>query len=71
MPDGAAYFSHTLEGPDDMSGHVKSVLAGPSMTLPVADGGLALGTWQGIYLCEFRDRGGGRRLVATLHGDAG
>jgi secondary thiamine-phosphate synthase enzyme len=71
VPDGAAYFRHTLEGPDDMPAHVKSVLAGPSLTLPVADGGLALGTWQGIYLCEFRDRGGGRRLVATLHGDAG
>jgi secondary thiamine-phosphate synthase enzyme len=69
VPDGASYFKHTLEGPDDMSAHVKSVLAGPSLTLPVADGGLALGTWQGIYLCEFRDRGGGRRLVATLHGD--
>jgi secondary thiamine-phosphate synthase enzyme len=71
VPDGAPYFRHTLEGPDDMSSHVKSVLAGPSLTLPVADGTLALGTWQGIYLCEFRDRGGGRRLVATLHGDAG
>jgi secondary thiamine-phosphate synthase enzyme len=69
VPDGASYFRHTLEGPDDMPAHVKSVLAGPSLTLPVADGGLALGTWQGIYLCEFRDRGGGRRLVATLHGD--
>jgi secondary thiamine-phosphate synthase enzyme len=71
VPDGASYFRHTLEGPDDMSAHVKSVLAGPSLTLPVADGGLALGTWQGIYLCEFRDRGGVRRLVATLHGDEG
>jgi secondary thiamine-phosphate synthase enzyme len=69
VPDGADYFEHTLEGPDDMAAHVKSVLAGPSLTLPVADGALALGTWQGIYLCEFRDRGGARRLVATLHGD--
>jgi secondary thiamine-phosphate synthase enzyme len=69
VPDGASYFRHTLEGADDMPAHVKSVLAGPSLTLPVADGRLALGTWQGIYLCEFRDRGGGRRLVATLHGD--
>ena len=71
VPDGASYFRHTLEGADDMPAHMKAVLAGASLTLPVADGGLALGTWQGIYLCEFRDRGGGRRLVATLHGDAG
>jgi secondary thiamine-phosphate synthase enzyme len=71
VPEGASYFRHTLEGPDDMPAHVKSVLAGPSLTLPVADGGLALGTWQGIYLCEFRDGGGGRRVVATLHGDGG
>ena len=71
VPDGASYFRHTLEGPDDMPAHMKAVLAGASLTLPVADGRLALGTWQGIYLCEFRDRGGGRRLVATLHGDAG
>jgi secondary thiamine-phosphate synthase enzyme len=71
VPDGAGYFTHTLEGPDDMSAHVKSVLVGPSLTLPVADGRLALGTWQGIYLCEFRDRGGGRRLAATLHGPTG
>jgi secondary thiamine-phosphate synthase enzyme len=71
VPDGASYFRHTFEGPDDMPAHAKAVLAGASLTLPVADGGLALGTWQGIYLCEFRDRGGGRRLVATLHGDAG
>jgi secondary thiamine-phosphate synthase enzyme len=71
VPDGASYFRHTLEGPDDMPAHMKAVLAGASLTLPVADGRLALGTWQGIYLCEFRDRGGGRRLVATLHGDVG
>jgi secondary thiamine-phosphate synthase enzyme len=71
VPNGAGYFTHTLEGPDDMSAHVKSVLAGASLTLPVADGRLALGTWQGIYLCEFRDRGGGRRLAATLHGPTG
>jgi secondary thiamine-phosphate synthase enzyme len=71
VPDGASYFRHTLEGSDDMPAHMKAVLAGASLTLPVADGRLALGTWQGIYLCEFRDQGGGRRLVATLHGDAG
>ena len=52
-----------------MPAHVKSVLVGPSLTLPVAAGGLRLGTWQGIYLCEHRDHGGGRRIVATLNGD--
>jgi secondary thiamine-phosphate synthase enzyme len=71
VPDGAPYFRHTLEGPDDMPAHVKSVLAGPSLTLPLADGALALGTWQGIYLCEFRDRGGSRSVVATLQGESG
>ena len=69
VPDGAPHWRHTLEGPDDMPAHVKSVLTGSSLNLPVAGGDLALGTWQGIYLCEFRDRGGPRRLVATLHGD--
>jgi len=69
VPDGAPYWRHTLEGADDMPAHVKSVLTGTSLTLPVADGDLALGTWQGIYLCELRDRGGARRIVATLHGD--
>jgi secondary thiamine-phosphate synthase enzyme len=69
VPDGAAYFRHVLEGPDDMPAHVKAVLAGASLTLPIADGALALGTWQGIYVCEFRDRGGARRVVATLQGE--
>lgn len=69
VPEGARYWTHTLEGSDDMPAHAKAVLIGPSLTLPVADGGLALGTWQGIYLCEHRDHGGPRRLVATLHGE--
>ena len=69
VPDGAGYWRHTLEGPDDMPAHVKSVLAGPSLTLPISGGSLALGTWQGIYLCEFRDRGGARKLLATLNGE--
>jgi len=69
VPEGARYWTHTLEGPDDMPAHVKSVLIGPSLTLPVRDGSLALGTWQGIYLCEHRDHGGARRLVATLQGE--
>jgi len=69
VPEGASYWRHTLEGPDDMPAHVKAVLAGSSLTLPIADGDLALGTWQGIYLCEFRDRGGPRRVLATLTGE--
>jgi secondary thiamine-phosphate synthase enzyme len=70
VPEEATYWTHTLEGPDDMPAHIKSSLLGPSLTLPVRDGGLALGTWQGIYLCEHRDRGGARTLVVTLHGQA-
>jgi secondary thiamine-phosphate synthase enzyme len=62
-------WTHTLEGADDMPAHVKAALMGPSLTLPVRDGGLALGTWQGIYLCEHRDRGGSRTLIATLNGE--
>ncbi len=61
-------YQHTLEGPDDMPAHVKASLMGPSLTIPVADGQLAMGTWQGIYLCEHRDRGGPRSLILTLHG---
>jgi len=67
VPEDFAW-THTEEGPDDMPAHVKAALMGPSLTLPVADGVLRLGTWQGIYLCEHRDRGGSRRLVATLQG---
>ncbi|MBN1528115.1 MAG: YjbQ family protein [Thermoleophilaceae bacterium] len=69
VPDGAPYFSHTLEGPDDMPAHIKSALTGSSLTLPVRDGRPALGTWQGIYLCEHRDGGGRRRLVVTAFGE--
>jgi secondary thiamine-phosphate synthase enzyme len=68
VPERAPYWTHTLEGPDDMPAHVKAVLLGPSLTLPVARGRLALGTWQGIFLCEHRHRGGSRSLVATLFG---
>jgi secondary thiamine-phosphate synthase enzyme len=67
--EDAPYWRHTLEGPDDMPAHVKAVLIGPSLTLPVGSGGLRLGTWQGIFLCEHRDHGGPRRLVATLQGE--
>jgi secondary thiamine-phosphate synthase enzyme len=68
VPDGAEYFAHTLEGPDDMSAHIKSSLTGTGLLLPVADGRLALGTWQGVYLCEHRDHGGPRTLLVTLFG---
>lgn len=68
VPEDFAW-THTLEGADDMPAHVKAALMGPSLTLPVADGRLRLGTWQGIYLCEHRDRGGARSLVATLSGE--
>jgi secondary thiamine-phosphate synthase enzyme len=69
VPEDAPYWTHTLEGPDDMPAHVKSVLTGSSLTLPLARGAFALGTWQGIYLCEHRNSGGARRLLATLFGE--
>lgn len=62
-------YVHTLEGPDDMPAHVKSSMIGSSVSVPIHEGRLRLGTWQGIYLCEHRDRGGPRRLVLTLHGE--
>ena len=68
VPERAPYWTHTFEGPDDMPSHVKAALLGPALTLPVSRGRLALGTWQGIYLCEHRDRGGSRSLVATMWG---
>jgi secondary thiamine-phosphate synthase enzyme len=68
VPERAPYWTHTSEGPDDMPSHVKAALLGPSLTLPISRGRLALGTWQGIYLCEHRDRGGSRSLVATVWG---
>jgi secondary thiamine-phosphate synthase enzyme len=70
VPEDAPYWTHTLEGADDMPAHIKAALLGPSLTLPVARGRLALGTWQGIYLCEHRDRGGSRSVVATLWGSS-
>jgi len=69
VPDGAGYFAHTLEGPDDMPAHIKASLTGSSLTIPIAGGELALGTWQGIYLCEHRDRGGARRVIFTAFGE--
>lgn len=64
-------WTHTLEGADDMPAHVKASLMGASLTLPIARGALGLGTWQGIYLCEHRDRGGARSVVATVWGETG
>lgn len=68
VPEDAPYFIHTYEGPDDMPAHIKAVLLGSSVTVPIRNGRLNLGTWQGIYLCEHRDRGRRRRLVVTLTG---
>ncbi|MCE2726363.1 MAG: secondary thiamine-phosphate synthase enzyme YjbQ [Planctomycetaceae bacterium] len=62
-------YAHTIEGPDDMPAHVKASLLGSSVTVPIGNGRLLLGTWQGIYLCEHRDRGGPRSLVLTAHGE--
>ncbi|MBV8987555.1 MAG: YjbQ family protein [Solirubrobacterales bacterium] len=69
VPARASYWTHVLEGPDDMPAHIKASLLGPSLTLPVTGGRLALGTWQGIYLCEHRDRGGSRSVMATAWGE--
>ena len=68
-PEDAPYWTHRSEGPDDMPAHVKTALLDSSLSLPVADGCLVLGTWQGIYLCEHRDSGGPRRLVVTVWGE--
>jgi secondary thiamine-phosphate synthase enzyme len=63
-------YVHDVEGPDDMPAHIKASVLGPSLTLPIRDGRFALGTWQGIYLCEHRDHGGARSLLVTLFGEA-
>lgn len=69
VPENAPYYLHTDEGLDDMPSHAKSVIVGSTLTLPITDGRLNLGTWQGIYLCEFRDYGGPRKIVATIVGE--
>lgn len=68
VPEDDPDYTHTAEGPDDMPAHIKSTLAGSSVTIPISNGRLALGTWQGIYLCEFRNHGGPRKLVLTVVG---
>jgi secondary thiamine-phosphate synthase enzyme len=69
VPEDAPYWTHTLEGPDDMPAHIKASVLGPALSLPVREGRLALGTWQGVYLCEHRDSGGPRSVMVTLFGD--
>ncbi len=68
-PENAPHYEHTVEGPDDMPAHIKAAMIGTSVTIPVTDGRLNLGTWQGIYLCEHRDRAGARRVVVTISGE--
>jgi secondary thiamine-phosphate synthase enzyme len=67
VPENLPFLQHTLEGPDDMPAHIKAAMIGNSLTIPITDGRLNLGTWQGIYLCEFRNRASRRRLVATVY----
>lgn len=67
VPENQPEYTHTLEGDDDMPAHIKSSLMGPSLTIPITNGRLNLGTWQGIYLCEFRNFGGHRNIVATIY----
>lgn len=68
VPEHGLDLAHTLEGPDDMPAHVKASLLGASVSVPIRAGRLAFGTWQGVYLCEHRNSGGRRRLIATIHG---
>ncbi len=68
VPENAPYYLHNYEGPDDMPAHIKASLLGPSLMIPVTNGKLNLGTWQGIYLCEHRDHGGSRRIVISILG---
>ena len=68
VPETLAYV-HTSEGPDDMPAHIKASMIGSSITIPIQEGRVCLGTWQGIYLCEHRDHGGARKIVVTIHGE--
>ena len=70
IPEQQGYYSHTMEGPDDMPAHLKSSILGASINIPITNGKLNLGTWQGIYLCEHRNRGGSRQIIATINGDS-
>ncbi len=69
VPEDASYWTHTVEGSDDMPAHIKASLLGSALTIPISEGNLAVGTWQGIYLCEHRNRGGRRHILATIIGE--
>lgn len=69
VPEDTSMYEHTLEGTDDMTSHIKSSILGSSVSIPITNGRFNLGTWQGVYLCEHRNRGGSRRLVVTLNGE--
>lgn len=69
VPEDEPYYRHTFEGSDDLPAHLKSSILGPSVQIPITDGRLNMGTWQGIYLCEHRNHGGSRRIVMTVHGE--
>jgi secondary thiamine-phosphate synthase enzyme len=69
VPENQAWYRHTDEGPDDMPAHLKASILGSALSIPIRNGRPALGTWQGIYLCEHRNHGGSRRLIATIHGE--
>ena len=69
VPENCSQYVHTLEGADDMPAHAKSTLSGVSLTIPITNGHLNLGTWQGIYFCEYRNYGGSRKLVVTIMGE--
>lgn len=69
VPEDAPYYEHIYEGSDDMPAHIKSSILGPSLTIPIKNGELNLGTWQGVYLCEHRNHGGSRKIVVTLIGE--
>ena len=68
VPENVSYYKHTMEGPDDMPAHIKSSTIGNSLTIPISEGNLALGTWQGIYLCEHRNHAYSRKIIATING---
>ena len=70
VPENKTYFEHTSEGSDDMPAHIKTSLLGNSITIPISNGNLNLGTWQGIYLCEHRNYGGSRKLLITINGES-
>ncbi len=68
VPENAPYYTHTIEGPDDMPAHIKASMMGSSLSLPITNGALNIGIWQGIYLCEHRNNGGARNLIITIFG---